>query len=162
MKKCSVLLILLIFTLVSCGNQNKKQTNYSLIQAEWLIGTWQVGSSEEEENYEVWTKTNGNEFVGKNFKIRELDTTILENLLIKQVQDSIFYIATVIGHNNDLSIFFPLKFISDNEIVFENLKHDFPQKITYSKIDSNLMIAEISGNIHRKKEIYRFSMLKIE
>jgi len=34
---------------------------------------------------------------------------------------------------------------NNNQIVFENPKHDYPNKITYSLVEKDSLIAEISG-----------------
>ena len=158
MKTTKILIILLAITLASCQNQNKNL----IAQAEWLLGTWEYRDDSENVSYESWTKVNDNEFSGESYVLQGEDTIIFEIIQLTQKQDSIFYIAKVEGQNNNLPIRFALTSISENMMTFENPAHDFPQKIEYSKVDNKLMIAEISGLINGKEEVYRFSMIRIE
>jgi hypothetical protein len=45
-------------------------------------------------------------------------------------------------------------------LVFENPKHDYPKKITYTKINDDSLVAEISGILDGKPSSEKFSMKK--
>ncbi|WP_307293758.1 hypothetical protein [Flavobacterium sp. SORGH_AS_0622] len=45
-------------------------------------------------------------------------------------------------------------------MVFENPKHDYPQKITYTKGPNNTLTAEISGKLNGKPSSEKFVMTK--
>src|SRR5690606_29225029 len=94
---------------------------------------------------ESWTKTSDTEFAGKSYILKEKDTVIFETIRLVQEKDGLFYIPTVRNQNDNLPVRFALKAISDTEMVFENPKHDFPQIISYTKITSDSLVAEISG-----------------
>jgi hypothetical protein len=80
--------------------------------------------------------------IGKNKTIRNGDTVFNEKLKIEKIGDEIFYIADV--KHNAAPVYFKLTSLNDNEAVFENPQHDFPQKIVYKNIDGNLN-ASIEG-----------------
>jgi len=132
--------ILLILSIITLGCQNSE-----LKKAEWLIGVW-VYQSDFANIYESWIKINDSEFEGKSYYIlKGKDTVTLETMALKQENDTLYYIPTVKNQNDNLPIYFVCKNISGNKLVFENLQHDFPQIITYSKINNDSLVAEISG-----------------
>jgi hypothetical protein len=45
-------------------------------------------------------------------------------------------------------------------LVFENKEHDFPQKITYTKISNDSIVAEISGMKDGKQSKESYPMKK--
>src|SRR5690606_5417452 len=137
-----------------------KQTNH-IKKTEWLIGTWE-NKTPRGSMYESWTKTNKTELAGKSYILKEQDTVIFETIRLVQEQDSLFYIPTVRNQNDNLPVRFALKTISDTEMVFENPKHDFPQQISYRKITSDSLVAEISGTKNGQQRKQTFSMKRIK
>lgn len=137
-----------------------KQTN-DIKKAEWLIGTWE-NKTPKGSIYETWNKTNDNEFSGKSYIIKEKDTIVFENIRLVQEQDGLFYIPTVKSQNDALPIRFAVKTISETELVFENKQHDFPQIISYTKITSDSLVAEISGIKNGKERKQEFPMKRLK
>jgi len=130
-------------------------------KAEWLIGTWE-NKTPKGSVYETWNKTNETEFVGKSYIIKEKDTIIFENIQLIQKQGGLFYIPTVKNQNEGLPVRFATKTISETQLVFENPKHDFPQIISYTKITSNSLVAEISGTKNGQERRQMFSMKRVK
>ncbi len=137
-----------------------KRTN-DIQKAEWLIGTWE-NKTQKGSIYETWTKTGNNEFLGKSYSVRGKDTIIFENIRLVQENKKLFYIPTVKNQNDGLPVRFAAKNISENQLVFENPEHDFPQIIAYKKITSDSLIAEISGtrNGQNRKQTFRMKRMK--
>ncbi len=151
--------LFIISLLLSCGkNKNKFE---KLKQMNWLIGNWEnklpIGTLTEN-----WKKENDSIFIGQSFFIKAKDTLHNENIELNQVGDDVYYIPTVIGQNNDEPVTFKLTTITTNQIVFENPKHDFPQKIVYSKITNDSIIATISGIQQGKASKESYPMKKIK
>ena len=141
MKKATALLIVLA-TLASC-KQNEKMNKLKI--ADWLIGSWE-NQMEECRLVETWEKVNDSIYSGKSYFIKDKDTLDNEVINLMQKGNDLFYIPTVKGQNNDEPIVFSLTSASATQMVFVNPKHDFPQKITYHKVDNDSLVAEISGN----------------
>jgi len=137
------------------------QDSNDIEKAEWLIGTWENKTSKGS-IYETWGKTSSNEFFGKSYIIKEKDTIVFENIRLVQEQDGLFYIPTVQNQNGGLPVRFALKDISAIQLVFENQKHDFPQIISYTKINADSLVAEISGikNGKERKQIFPMKRMK--
>jgi hypothetical protein len=132
-----------------------------LKKAEWLIGTW-VNKTQRESIYENWSKTNDNEFSGKSYIIKEQDTIVFETIKLVQEQSGLFYVPTVKNQNEGLPVSFATKSISETEIIFENTQHDFPQIISYTKITSDSLVAEISGTKNGQERKQSFSMKRMK
>jgi len=136
-----------------------KQTN-DISTVEWLIGTWE-NSTPKGSVFETWSREATNEFSGKSYIIREKDTIVFENIRLVQEQDGLFYIPTVSNQNNGLPVRFAIKTISKTQLVFENKKHDFPQIISYTQINSDSLVAEISGTKNGRERRQIFSMKRV-
>lgn len=109
----------------------------------FLIGTWKV---ENREDYEAWTATDASTLQGQGYKIRNGQKTITEYLSIKTEDGKTVYTATVPGQNNGQ----PVDFVLNTEVVgkysFENLAHDFPQKIQYTPMGDAALLVEVMGS----------------
>ncbi|MBY0432721.1 MAG: hypothetical protein K2U26_01275, partial [Cyclobacteriaceae bacterium] len=93
---------------------------------------------------------------------KEKDTTIFETVRLLQEKNSLFYIPQVKNQNGGLPVRFKEKQISDNELVFENPEHDFPQTISYTKITADSLVAEISGTKNGKERRQKFPMKRVK
>ncbi len=153
--------------IISCKNSNNKNitentiTNFSeLEKANWLIGEWQNNSPEGNAT-EVWEKENDSTFVGKSYFVIGKDTVSSESISLQQNGKDLFYIPTVKGQNNEQPVKFALTLSTNKQLVFENTKHDFPQKISYTQITKDSLLAEISGKMDGKQNSQKFSMTRV-
>jgi len=80
--------------------------------------------------------------------------------LMKENSD-LFYVPKVKDQNNGQEVRFKGKIISQTQLVFENPEHDFPQMITYKKINADSLVAEISGTTNGKTEKQAFSLKRV-
>jgi hypothetical protein len=95
---------------------------------------------------ETWKKENDSTFSGKSyFIVNSKDTVHSETIILTQLNDELIYSPTVKGQNDDKPIDFIMTSDSENNFVFENPKHDYPQKIVYKKATENSLVATISG-----------------
>ena len=156
--KTPILLLILITTLVSC--QKKESTEKDKIKtANWLLGKWS-SKMDDGELSENWNQLNDSTFEGKSFFIKGKDTLHFESIVLQQKGKDLFYNATVKGQNNNKAVPFKLTLDSINHLVFENPKHDYPQKITYSLINKDSLVASISGVQQGKPSSEQFGMKK--
>ncbi|SFD62389.1 DUF6265 family protein [Flavobacterium phragmitis] len=153
-----ITLIALIIAFVSC--QKKESVEKDKIKlADWLIGNWE-NTSPEGVLSENWQKLNDSTFSASSYFIKGKDTLHFETIILAQLGEKLTYKATVKGQNDDKPVFFPATSESDKQLVFENAKHDYPQKITYTKGANNTLTAEISGNLNGKPSSEKFVMTK--
>jgi hypothetical protein len=111
---------------------------------------------------EIWKKVNDSIYNGESYFIKGEDTLHFEKIQMKQKGEDLFYIATVKGQNNDKPITFKHNDTIPKLLVFENTKHDFPQKIMYSQIRKDSIVIQISGIQQDKPSSIRYSLKKTE
>lgn len=145
-------LIILISWQFPCEN--------SIDKIKWLMGTWENKSSRGS-IYETWTKVSATEMNGKSYALKDLDTIFFETIKLVQEPEGLFYIPTVKNQNDMLPVIFTLKSISESEMIFENPDHDFPQMISYSLIEPDSLVAEISGIKNGNLRKQQFPMKRI-
>jgi hypothetical protein len=153
-------LILLLIAFVSC---KKSETNEKekIKKSDWLLGKWE-NKVDEGVLTENWKRLNDSTFQAESFFIKEKDTLHFESITLQQKGEELFYNATVKGQNNDKPVTFNMTSGTDKKLVFENPKHDYPQKITYSLINKDSLVAEISGVQLGKPSSEKFGMKKTE
>lgn len=130
-------------------------------KASWLIGTWE-NKTPKGSIYETWIRISDNEFSGKSYILKEKDTIIFETIRLVQEQDGLFYIPTVKNQNDGSAVRFALKSISDTAMVFANSQHDFPQIISYTRINTDRLVAEISGTNDGRTRKQTFPMNRMK
>lgn len=148
---------MLVLITIFCGATSQQTP---IDKARWLIGTWENKTSRGS-LYETWIKTSTEALAGKSYILKEKDTTIFETIHLVQEQSGLFYIPTVKIQNAGLPVRFALKTISDSEMVFENMQHDFPQTIAYTRITPDSLVAEISGTKNGRERRQSFPMKRI-
>lgn len=127
----SATLILLMLIVVGA------QAQTDLSKLEWLIGSWnRTNAKPGRTGVETWKKISATEFVGLGVSLKGTDTTFVEKLKIIVKDNAIFYVADV--PENKSAVFFRAISVNSKSVVFENLKHDFPKKITYEFDGSKL------------------------
>lgn len=149
---------MLLVTVISC--QKKESVEKDKIKiADWLIGNWE-NKSPDGVITESWTRLNDSSFTASSYFIKGKDTLHFETIVLAQKGETLTYFATVKGQNDDKPVAFPSTAESDKQLVFENPKHDYPQKITYTKGADNTLTAEISGKLDGKVSSEKFVLVK--
>jgi hypothetical protein len=114
----------------------------SLDDLTWLAGHWE-GSAGGVGMEEFWTDPQGGVMVGLHRDVFPARPAFFEYLRIEQRESGVVYIASPRGGN---ATEFALVAVGEAEVVFENLEHDFPQRIIYRR-QGELMIARIEGDV---------------
>jgi hypothetical protein len=152
-------LIVLLLVLISCKKEVPNEKNDIKI-AHWLLGKWE-NNSDKGKLSEIWEKATDSTFNGQTFFIKAKDTLHFENIQLKLRGEDLFYTSTIRGQNNDKAVTFKLNDTIEKKLVFENLKNNFPQKISYTQITKDSLVIEISGIQQGKPSSEKFSMKKI-
>lgn len=147
----SLFLIFAFGNFFSSSAQTKAEKK--LKQFSWLIGFWE-SPSKDAMMIEQWKLKDG-EMIGKGSAVRGSDTIPFEKLRIATSGDSILYVAQVLKNQ---AVVFVLKEHSKKQWVFENEKHDFPQKIIYKRTGNNKMETVVTGveNGEPSEEVYKY------
>lgn len=151
--------IIVMILLVSCQKKSNKKFE-KLEKMNWLVGHWEQ-KLPDGTLLENWQVKNDSTLTGQSFFVNSKDTVHFENIILTQKANQIIYIATVEGQNNDEPINFKQTTDIKNIFIFENSKHDYPQKIIYKKVNENNLIVTISGKQDNKKCQESYSMKKI-
>jgi hypothetical protein len=110
-----------------------------------LSGCWERNDKSGAMFSEMWMKPAGNSMIGTGRTVRNGKTVDFEFLRIEQQVDGIYYIAKPKANATETP--FKLKSSNDGWYVFENLAHDFPQRIIYKFTGTSLQ-ARIEGTIN--------------
>ncbi len=153
-----ITLLALVIAAVSC--QRKEMVEKDKIKkADCLIVNWKNKSP-----YVFLSqnckKKHDSTFSASSYFIKGKDTLHFETIVLAQLGETLTYKATVKGQNDDKPVFFPSTSETDQQLIFENPKHNYPQKITYTKGTNNTLTAEISGNMNGKPSSEKFVMVK--
>ncbi len=146
----------------ACHDQQSgaKQSNFSIKDAEWMIGAWSK-VSEEGCAFEIWTRQNDSALAGRSFFVSGKDTTLSETIILMQSGKQVYLIPTVIGQNDGQAVRFTLTKNANQQLDFENPAHNFPQKISYRKINNDSLCAEISGTEKGQQQAMQFPMGRV-
>lgn len=148
---------ILIAVLSACTTTHK---NDKIKASEWLIGQWK-NQSKEGVLIETWSKPNDSTLAASSFFINEKDTLHFETIALKEKERELVYETIIKGQNNDKPIVFPLLSETENELVFENLHNDYPQKIKYQRHAKTAITIFISGKQAKKAVAEQFKMTKV-
>ncbi len=138
-----------------------EQQNGEIKKTEWLIGTWE-NKTPQGSLYEAWSRKNDAELYGKSYFLNDKDTILFETIQLLEKEQKLYYIVTVANQNDELPVSFESTIITDNQLVFENPQHDFPQIISYTKISTDSLIAEISGTKNGQERQQLFPMKRVK
>jgi Domain of unknown function (DUF6265) len=118
----------------------------SLDRLSWLGGCW-AQARPDGLTEEHWMKPSGGTMLGMSRAVRDGRTTEFEFLQIREVAGKLAYVAKPSGQAEAT---FPMKALSDKEVVFEDPAHDFPQRIIYRREADDSMTARIEGTTNGK------------
>ena len=161
-KNVIILIIAALTFTISCKKEETKSEietkKYSKLQnAKWFIGNWE-NITKESVSREIWVQKNDSTLFGESFTTVEKDTVFYEKIDLIERNDSLFYIVSVRDQNKEKPVSFYMTKSTDNQIVFENPKHDFPNKIEYNKVGNDSIFAKIYGIENGKETSIDFPM----
>ena len=112
----------------------------------WLTGCWENTTSKRQRD-ENWSKPAGGTLLGVGRAVVDGKTAEYEFMRIHQEPDGLYYTAQPSGQPQAS---FKLKSLHDKEVVFENLQHDFPQRVIYRLTADGALQARIEGTMKGK------------
>ena len=133
----------------------------ALENSNWLIGRWE-NNSKEGNLSEFWSKANDSTFHGESYFVIGKDTVFGEKVELKQRGNDFIYEARVAKQNDEKPVPFKMTSSSENEMIFENPAHDYPNKIVYQKVSNDSLVAEIFGNKDGKTKSEVFKMKRVK
>jgi hypothetical protein len=144
MKLHIVLMILFTAATATTGQQAKGSIN----DLGWFGGCWEMIVTEKQLLItEQWMKPAGGLMIGSGRTVKGGKAVDYEFLRIVEDSDGIYYVAKPTA-NKDETRFRMVKAV-DNEVVFENPTHDFPQRVIYRR-NGEKLAARIEGTSNGK------------
>ncbi|NOT33754.1 MAG: hypothetical protein HOP12_06235 [Candidatus Eisenbacteria bacterium] len=148
MKSIRSLLLAFALLAVLCTPWAAAAAEPRLASLAWLSGSW--GGVRDGVQYEEhWTSAEGGMLVGMHRDLRAGRTVGFEFLRVSQRGDTIQYVSLPNGRGET---HFPLKTLESRRVVFENLAHDFPQRVIYWQSHPDSLSARIEGDVNGKLE----------
>jgi hypothetical protein len=111
----------------------------------WMAGAW-GGTADGVKMEEHWTSADGGLMLGMHRDVASNGKTSFEFLRIEKKGTALVYQAMPSGRPPTP---FTLKTSTADRVVFENLRHDFPQRILYWRAGERLC-ARVEGKISGK------------
>jgi len=158
MKKLSAITTITTITVIALATlatPASAQDATSIASLSWMNGGW-VQKSGGAEIEERWIGPKGDLLAGVNITVAR-GRTSFEYLRIAKTPKGIAYIAQPGGKT---PVEFPLKEMSEKKVVFENLAHDFPQRILYELRADGTLHARVEGMLKGKLEGEDFTFAK--
>jgi len=132
-------LLLLVTAITSSGSAATQAVGIQRVA--WLQGCWEIVSAERTIE-EQWMTPRGKSMVGISRTVRGDSLVTYELVVLREQGDQLAYEAHPAGQP---SAVFLSRTVSDSSVVFENLEHDFPQRIGYQRNGPNALLAWIEG-----------------
>jgi hypothetical protein len=151
-----VLLFFVIVSILSCS------VKYDRIEKVlWLQGKWE-SNIHGKKICEEWKLVNDSTLFGASYFIQNMDTLIQETMNIEIREGQMFFKAIAIAEDSTIEeTKFELLSLTSEKVEFENLLHDFPQKIVYARQNKDSLIAYIDGNYNGQYNRINFPMKRI-
>lgn len=148
-------LIVCAFLAIPATAQEKNQSVETL---KWIAGCWEM-SKGGSTTTERWAKPTENLMIGTSQTVKGAKSVSFEFLRIVNNGHGLTYVAQPSDATTPTA-FAAIK-VTDTEIIFENAKHDFPQRIIYRRDKTNLF-ARIEGNNEGKPMGIDFPMTRVK
>jgi hypothetical protein len=132
----------LIVVLVLAGPPRSGAGSADIASLAWLAGSWEGKDAAGLEMEEVWTAPKGGTMLGLHRDVKDGKLVSFEFLRIESGAEGLVYQAQPRGRP---ATPFPLKEAAAKKVVFENPRHDFPQRILYWVTDDGALHARVEG-----------------
>lgn len=145
--------------LFACAVSAQDITKTKVSDLSWISGCWEVNDNGRITT-ERWGKATENLLLGTSQTTRGARSVAFEYLRITNNGQGLTYVAKPSSAKEETS--FTAKSMGDKEVVFENLKHDFPQRIIYKQTKPDAMSARIEGPMNGKETAMDFPMVRVK
>ncbi len=125
----------------------------------WMSGCWAYDDAEPGSG-EYWMPPVGGTMFAVSRSIRDSRTVAFEYLRIEEsAEGSLALFASPSGQSPAR---FDMVSLTNNEVVFENPEHDFPQRIVYRLAQDGRLIGRIEGQSNGRPKPIDFPMSRID
>ena len=156
MLKRAIFIVLAAVMVVPFSKATQKT---SIEKLGWISGCWGMDDGKES-TQESWMKPAGQSMIGMSRTVAGGKTVFTEYVQIREMNGQLAYIVSL-GLNAKPTVFKLVK-SSENEVVFENPEHDFPQRIIYRRESSDVLFARIEGQEKGVNKSMDFSYKRVK
>ena len=125
----------------------------------WLSGCWQSDANKRQVT-EHWMKPAGGTMLGINRTLSDGKTTAFEFMRIQQQENGEIYF--IVQPSGQKEARFKLTTATEDEVIFENPKHDFPQRVIYRKRKDGSLLGRIEGVRDEEETAVDFPMQRAQ
>lgn len=156
MKRLTGFTVIFIFSFISMSSLVYSQDVLSLKKLSWLKGKWSRVTANVEQ-FETWNIISDSILVGEGYHLKSNNKKVTEKLTIKWLNKKLVYIADV-PHNKQPVIFENI-LLNDTLAVFENKSHDYPNKISYIKLNKRSYRVILDNNTGTNSRVMTFTLV---
>lgn len=110
--------------------------------------------------YEEWTAATDSLLTGRSYSVNNGDTLLLEEMRMAVLNGKLHFFARVPGQNQAEEVGFGLTATEGTAWVFENLQHDYPNRIVYQLSSDTTLDARIENTKGNKQKLFHFKRLQ--
>ncbi|MBK6682554.1 MAG: hypothetical protein IPG53_22435 [Ignavibacteriales bacterium] len=154
MNKFSTLIVVLLVTFFATSFLVSAQDAVSLKKLGWLKGKWSRVTANVEQ-FETWNIISDSILSGEGYHIKSNNKKVTEKLTIKWLDKKLVYIADV--PHNKKPVIFQNVVLNDTLAVFENKSHDYPNKISYLKLNKRSFRVTLDNNAGTNSRVMTFT-----
>ena len=138
-----ILLIVIAIAASTLGGGAAAQAPAGIARAAWLQGCWQRTTGQRTVE-EQWMAPRARTMIGMGRTVQGDRVVEHEFVVLREQGDQLAYEAHPSGQP---SAVFVSRAIDDTSVVFENLEHDFPQRVAYRRDGPDALTAWIEGTM---------------
>ena len=127
--------LLAVATLALCAAHTALAQSTGVQRLAWLQGCWAMTQGERSVE-EQWTAPRAGSMLGLSRTLRGDKLVEHEFVIVRERGDQLAYEVSPSGRPPTV---FLSTVIGDTSVVFENLQHDFPQRVAYERQGANLL-----------------------
>lgn len=128
---------------------------HTIADLDWLRGCWSSPKTGQRQTTEHWMKPGGDTILGISQTVLGEKTLEFEFMRIVQEADGKIYFVAKPSRQAETR--FQLIKLDPNEVVFENPKHDFPQRVIYRR-EGDFLYGRIEGTVNSQEKSADFPM----
>jgi len=145
MTKRAVSRIVVVVAAAMCAgvapSDAKAQSKAAVEQVSWLAGCWELNTPPRLVE-EHWLAPRGGTMIGSGRTVRDGKTIEHEFIVLREQDGRLAYEAHPSGQQPAV---FLSRTLDADRVVFENLEHDFPQRVAYERRGADQLLAWIEG-----------------
>ena len=150
--------LLVLMALAVCPSAAADQGGGSGLQRlSWLAGCWQQEKAGRV-TQEQWMAPMGGTMLGIGRIVANGRTVEYEYLRIEEKDGALVYTANPSGQAQDS---FTQTELTGDKVVFANPQHDFPQRIRYTRVGPDALLAQIEGERNGATKVIDYPMSRV-